>query len=111
MVDSIPNWAGGEPTEAPARPTTTAEYPPVNDRPAPRDTKLITEQEQAKIESELAAARAKQATVAQETQKAREEVLSSTPQWNAAQAKADEAKAAAAKSSKPKEKPQNSAAN
>jgi hypothetical protein len=111
MVDSIPNWAGGEPTEAPARPKTIAEYPPVNDRPAPRDTKLITEQEQAKIESELAAARAKQDAAAKETQKNREEVFSSTPQWNAAQAKADAAKAAAAKSSETKEKPQNSAAN
>jgi hypothetical protein len=110
VVDAIPNWAGGEPTEAPARPAAAAEYPPVNDRPPPRDTQLITVQEQTKLESELTAARAKQAVVAQETQKDRQEVFSSTPQWNAAQAKAAETKAAAAKSSKTK-KPQTSAAD
>jgi hypothetical protein len=111
VVDAIPNWVGGEPADAPARPATTAEYPPVNDRPPPRDAKLITEQEQAKLEGELNAARAKQAAAALETQKDRQEVFSSSTQWTAAQEKAEEARAAAAKSAKAKNKPQNSAAN
>ena len=110
VVDAIPNWAGGEPAAAPARPTATAEYPPVNDRPPPRETQLITVQEQNRLESELTAARAKQAAAAQETQRDRQEVFSSTPEWNAAQAKAAETKAAAAKSSKTK-KPQTSASD
>jgi hypothetical protein len=94
MIDAVPTWAGGEPVGAPQRPATPAEYPPVNDRPPARDTKLITEQEQSKLENELAAARSAQAVQAQEVQKDREEVLATTPQLTAAQAKAAAAQTA-----------------
>jgi hypothetical protein len=110
-IDVIPAWVGGEPTGTPERPLTSAEYPPVNDRPPPRETKLITQQEQGKLESELTAARAKQAATAEETQKDRTEVLANTPQWNADRAKAAEIKAAAAKNQKTKDKPKNASAN
>jgi hypothetical protein len=60
----MPLWAGGEPAGLPARPANIPEFPPVNDRPPPRDTKLITEEEQAKLERELTAARAAQAAEA-----------------------------------------------
>jgi hypothetical protein len=94
VIDAIPAWAGGEPAGAPQRPATAAEYPPVNDRPPARDTKLITEQEQSKIEGELTTVRNAQAVQAQDMQKDRAEVLANTPQLTAAQAKAAAARAA-----------------
>ncbi len=79
-IDSIPNWAGGEPVGTPERPAAQAEYPPVNDRPPPRRTELVTEEEQAKIEQDLAAARAAQAVRAKQVQKDRDQMLANTPQ-------------------------------
>jgi hypothetical protein len=64
-IDSMPLWAGGEPAAMPARPSVTSEFPAVNDRPPPRDTKPITEEEQAKAERELVAARSAQAIEAE----------------------------------------------
>ena len=78
-IDSIPSWAGGEPTGTPERPAATAEYPPVNDRPPPRPAQLVTEEEQAKIERELAAARAAQAKRAQQVRKDRSDMLANSP--------------------------------
>jgi hypothetical protein len=104
MVDAIPTWAGGEPVGTPERPASVAEYPPVNDRPAPRATTIITEQEQAKVESDLAAARDQQAVKAVETQKEREALLGRSGQGTAAQDKPVEAKSAASASAKPKDK-------
>ncbi|MEX0841874.1 MAG: hypothetical protein WD039_06265 [Xanthobacteraceae bacterium] len=80
VIDSVPNWAGGEPAGTPERPAVEAQYPPVNDRPPPRDAQLITEEEQTRIEQELAAARAAQAARAKQMQKDREGMLANTPQ-------------------------------
>ena len=78
-IDSIPAWAGGEPQDAPKRLETELQYPPVNDRPPARDTKVVTEQEQAKIENELAAARATQARQAAQLKKDREAMIANQP--------------------------------
>lgn len=50
----------GLPENTPARPETPAAYLPVHDIPAPRDTVVLTPEEQARIEKELAAARDRQ---------------------------------------------------
>ena len=78
-VDSIPHWAGGEPPGAPRRLATELEYPAVNERPPPRDTKVVTEEEQAKIERELAAARDAQAKKAAQAKKDRAGMLANKP--------------------------------
>ncbi len=83
VIDSIPSWAGGEPAGTPERPAAVADYPAVHDRPSPRATELITEQEQAKIEQELAAARAAQTQRAQEVQKNRDDMLANFPSSSA----------------------------
>lgn len=78
-IDSIPSWVGGPAEGTPERPATPAEYPPVNDRPPPRSTKLITEEEQTRIERELAEARAKQELRAKEVRKGRDQMLANPP--------------------------------
>jgi hypothetical protein len=50
----------GLPENTPPRPETPAAYLPVHDIPAPRDTVVLTPEEQARIERELAAARDRQ---------------------------------------------------
>ncbi|MBN8969372.1 MAG: hypothetical protein J0G95_13050 [Rhizobiales bacterium] len=50
----------GLPENTPARPETPATYLPVHDIPAPRDTVILTPEEQIRIEKELAAARDRQ---------------------------------------------------
>lgn len=50
----------GLPENTPARPETPATYLPVHDIPAPRDTVILTPEEQTRIEKELAAARDRQ---------------------------------------------------
>jgi len=79
MVDSIPTWAGGEPEGTPQRLATELPTPPVNDRPPPRDTKVITVEEQTKIVKELAAAREVQAKQAAQVKKARQDMLANQP--------------------------------
>jgi hypothetical protein len=54
---AIPHWAGGEPSGAPARPGALPPYPAVHDLPESRDVKLITVEEQQKLEAELATLR------------------------------------------------------
>jgi len=49
----------GLPEGAPERPVARAAYPAVHDMPPPRDTKLLNEDEQRKIEDDLMAARAR----------------------------------------------------
>jgi hypothetical protein len=78
-VDSIPNWAGGKPENAPPRLATEMEYLPVNERPPARDTKIVTVEEQAKIEKELAAARDVQAKQAAQVKKDRAGMLANQP--------------------------------
>jgi hypothetical protein len=78
-IDSVPNWAGGEPQGAPARLATEMEYLPVNERPPARETKIVTVEEQAKIEHELAAARDVQAKQAAQVKKDRAGMLANKP--------------------------------
>lgn len=66
--DSVPVWAGGEPENLPARPTTPAAYPPVHDRPPARSAKLASEQDIAKMQQQLMQARTQQAAEAQKLQ-------------------------------------------
>jgi hypothetical protein len=54
----------GLPGDAPARPKEANGYLPVHDLPPERDEAVIKPAEQAKIQSELAAARARQAAAA-----------------------------------------------
>ena len=82
VIDSIPVWAGGEPAGTPQRPATQLQYPPVNERPPARETKVVSEEEQAKIERELTAARALQAQQAAQVKKDRAGMLANQPKPN-----------------------------
>jgi hypothetical protein len=57
IADNVPTAVGGLPEGAPARPQTPAVYPAVHDMPPPRATNVLSEEEQQKLEDELAAAR------------------------------------------------------
>ena len=81
-IDAIPAWAGGEPAGTPQRLATELQYPAVNERPPARDTKVVSEEEQAKIERDLAAARAAQAEQAAQVKKDRAGMLASPPKPN-----------------------------
>jgi hypothetical protein len=61
VADHIPTAIGGLPEATPARPQTPGEYPAVNDLPPPRDSTVLTSEEQKKLEDELIAARARTA--------------------------------------------------
>ncbi len=102
VIDSIPSWAGGEPVGTPERPTATAEYPPVNERPPPRPAQLITEEEQAKVERELAEAHAAQIQRAQQVRKDRSDMLANSPSPTSADGD---------KAPQQRSKPNNSSAN
>jgi hypothetical protein len=54
---NLPTPMGGLPAGAPPRPTTTGAYPAVHDLPPPRETTVLTSDEQKKLEDELAAER------------------------------------------------------
>jgi hypothetical protein len=54
----------GVPADAPGRPKEPSAYPAVHDLPAPREQSAMEPSEQAKIQSELIAARDRQAAVA-----------------------------------------------
>lgn len=62
--DRLPEAAGGLPAGAPARPTTPYQFPAVHDMPPPRDTKPLSDEDQAKLEKELQATRDRQAAQA-----------------------------------------------
>jgi hypothetical protein len=81
-VDSLPAWAGGEPAGPPHRPATELPYPAVNERPPARDTKVVSVEEQQKIEGELTAARAVQAKQAAQVKKDRAGMLANQPKPN-----------------------------
>jgi hypothetical protein len=81
-IDSIPTWAGGEPAGTPPRLASELAYPAVNERPPARDTKVVSEEEQAKIERELAAAREAQARQAAQAKKDRAGMLANQPKPN-----------------------------
>ena len=78
-IDSIPQWAGGEPPGTPQRLASEMEFPPVNDRPPPRETKPIAVEEQVKLEKQLAAARDVQAKKAEQMKKDRASMLANMP--------------------------------
>jgi hypothetical protein len=78
-IDSIPVWAGGETAGTPQRLATEMEYPAVNERPPSRGTTVVTEEEQAKIERDLTAARDSQARQAAQVKKDRAGMLANAP--------------------------------
>ena len=59
VADHVPTAIGGLPDATPPRPGTPYAYPAVNDMPSPRDDKVLTSEEQHKIEDELIAARSR----------------------------------------------------
>jgi len=63
IADYMPTAVGGLPNEAPKRPENPPAFPPVNDVPAPRAgaDRMLTAQEQKKLEADLMAARARAA--------------------------------------------------
>jgi len=56
-VPDVPTWAGGLPANAPARPDVPAQYPAVHDVPPPRSDRPLTDEQQIKLEKDLAVAR------------------------------------------------------
>lgn len=78
-IDRIPLWAGGEPEGTPPRLAAEMEYPPVHDRPPKPATKIVTVEEQKKIEKELATARDAQAKRAEQMKKDRALMLTNKP--------------------------------
>jgi hypothetical protein len=59
--DHLPTAAGGLPEGTPQRPATPAAYPAVNDMPPPRESQVLTYEEQKKLEDDLIAARTRAA--------------------------------------------------
>jgi hypothetical protein len=64
IADHVPTALGGLPEGTPQRPKTTTAYPAVHDMPPPRATTILTDAEQTKLESDLAAARNRAAAAA-----------------------------------------------
>ncbi len=64
VADHVPTALGGLPEGTPQRSNTTSAYPPVHDMPPPRATTVLTDAEQTKLESDLAAARNRAAEAA-----------------------------------------------
>ena len=64
LGDTLPNSMGGLPEGAPARPTTTRQFPAVHDMPAQRPTTPMSAEDQLKLEKDLQTARAKQEAIA-----------------------------------------------
>ncbi len=65
-IDRLPGEVGGLPAGAPARPVTSYQYPAVHDMPPARSATPMSEEEQVKLEKELAATRDRQAREATE---------------------------------------------
>src|SRR5262249_21571945 len=61
VVDHLPTAVGGLPEGTPARPETPGGYPAVNNASPPRETTVLTSEEQKKLEDELVPARARTA--------------------------------------------------
>ena len=57
VADHVPATVGSLPEGAPARPSNPYSFPAVHDMPPPRDDKVLTVEEQRKVEEELVAAR------------------------------------------------------
>jgi len=66
VIDRLPGEVGGLPADAPARPATSYQYPAVHDMPPARSATPMSEEEQVKLEKDLAAIRDRQAREATE---------------------------------------------
>jgi uncharacterized protein involved in high-affinity Fe2+ transport len=65
--DTMPEAMGGLPAGAPSRPNVTnRQYPAVYDRPAPRSTDPMSEEDQVKLEKDLQALRDRQNAAAKD---------------------------------------------
>ncbi|MBO0757495.1 MAG: hypothetical protein J2P54_16715 [Bradyrhizobiaceae bacterium] len=60
LLSEAPASLGGLPAGTPERPSTQAVYPAVHDMPPPRDSTVLTDAEQKKIQNALNAARDQQ---------------------------------------------------
>ena len=60
LYDRLPTDWGGLPAGAPARPATPHQYPAVHDMPPARSTQPLSEEEQVKLEKDLATIRDRQ---------------------------------------------------
>jgi hypothetical protein len=89
ITDSIPEAAGGLPTNVPARPATEPEYPAVNAAPQRREALPLTDEEVKRAQAELTTVRQQQ-----------EERAGTAPKKGAAPAKKDAAAAKPAKKTK-----------
>lgn len=61
VIDRLPGEVGGLPAGAPTRPTISYQYPAVHDMPPARSATPMSEEEQVKLEKDLAAIREQQA--------------------------------------------------
>jgi hypothetical protein len=57
IADHMPTAAGGLPEGTPQRPVTPAAYPAVHDLPPKRESTMLSDEEQKKLEDDLIAAR------------------------------------------------------
>jgi Spy/CpxP family protein refolding chaperone len=57
VTDYVPTAAGGMPEGAPQRSANPPAYPAVNDTPRRRDSAVLTDEEQTRLENDLAKAR------------------------------------------------------
>ncbi len=64
VFENMPQSVGGLSPDAPKAPETPYQYPAVHDMPAPRDTKPLSDEEQAKLEKDLLSARENQENAA-----------------------------------------------
>jgi hypothetical protein len=64
VADHVPTALGGLPEGTPQRSKTMSAYPAVHDMPPARPTSVLTDAEQTKLESDLAAARNRAAEAA-----------------------------------------------
>ena len=60
MIDRLPEELGGLPAGTPARPATPYQYPAVHDMPPPARPTPMSEEEQVKLEKDLATIRDRQ---------------------------------------------------
>jgi hypothetical protein len=65
--DYTPSALGGLPADAPQRPATQSAFPAVNDLPPPRTDRVLSAEEQKKLEDDLIAAGARNSTAADAT--------------------------------------------
>ncbi len=60
VLENMPQSVGGLSPDAPKAPDAPYAFPAVHDMPAPRDTKLLSDEEQQKLEKDLLTARESQ---------------------------------------------------